>query len=78
MTDGQWCLYSTKRSDEWTLVAAFPSLAAAIDSVRATGVAASLGLVTLEPRDPDVSLDDAPLLFVFSTPVNRYAIRWEP
>ena len=78
MTDGQWCLYSTERSDEWTLVAALPSLADAIHRLRQSEVATHLGLVALEPVDRDVPEEDASSLFVFSTPLNRYAIRWEP
>lgn len=78
MTDGQWCLYSTERSDEWTLVAAFPSLADAIHRLRLSEVATHHGLVSLEPVDRDVPEGDAPFLFAFSTPLNRYAIRWEP
>lgn len=78
MTEGQWCLYSTNRSDEWTLVAAFPSLAAAMHVLRTTDRATALGVMDLEPADPDLTDQEAASLFIFSTPNRRYAIRWEP
>lgn len=78
MTDGQWCLYSTERSDEWTLVAAFAGLADAIHHLRTSETAVRFGLFCLEPVDQDVPDNDAPSIFLFSSPLNRYAIRWEP
>ena len=78
MTEGQWCLYSTNRSDEWTLVAAFPSLAAAIHQLRIIDRATAFNAMALEPADPELNDQEAASLFVFSAPTRRYAIRWEP
>lgn len=77
VTDGQWCLYSTNCSDEWSLVAAFPSLAAAIHELRTTDRATAFGVMGLEAADPELTDEEAASLFVFSAPNRRYAIRWE-